>query len=76
MPHMDGLEATRAIRGLRGAAARVADHRASPPTPWPTSGSKYLAAGMNGVVAKPISPTELLGEITRLMAPQETELAG
>ena len=75
MPHMDGVEATRAIRGLRGEAARV-------PIIGFTANAmahqrvEYLAAGMNGVVAKPISPTELLGEIARLMTPDEIQLTG
>jgi len=67
MPHMDGVEATREIRGLRGPAGRV-------PIIGLTANvmvhqrAEYLAAGMNGIVAKPISPAALLGEIARLMA--------
>jgi PAS domain S-box-containing protein len=74
MPHMDGIDATRAIRGLAGAAADVpiigltanvmAHQRA-----------QYLAAGMDGIVAKPISPAALLAEIGRLLS-AETRLAG
>ncbi|HQN52133.1 MAG TPA: response regulator, partial [Phenylobacterium sp.] len=67
MPHMDGVEATRAIRGLGGEVAgtpiigltaNVMVHQKE----------AYLAAGMNGVVAKPISAAALLGEIARLTA--------
>jgi len=67
MPHMDGVEATRAIRGLTGPAARV-------PIIGLTANvmvhqrTEYLAAGMNGVVAKPISPGALLAEIGRVIA--------
>ena len=67
MPHMDGIEATRAIRGLDGPAARV-------PILGLTANvmvhqrAAYIAAGMDGVVAKPISAALLLGEIARLMA--------
>ena len=67
MPHTDGVAATRAIRGLPGPAseipiigltANVMTHQRA----------QYLQAGMNGVVAKPISPAALLGEIARLVA--------
>ena len=65
MPDMDGLEATRRLRALGGASAAIpvialtADvmghHR-----------SAYLNAGMNGVVPKPFSPSQLLTEIARI----------
>ncbi|HZZ35552.1 MAG TPA: ATP-binding protein, partial [Caulobacteraceae bacterium] len=71
MPGMDGLEATRRIRALPGAPSAIpivaltanvmADQQRS-----------YLAAGMNGVVPKPLSPSALLAEILRLAgAPDE-----
>jgi PAS domain S-box-containing protein len=62
MPGIDGLEATRRIRALGGAAAatpivaltaNVLAHQRR----------AYLDAGMDGVVGKPISPAELLAEI-------------
>jgi CheY-like chemotaxis protein len=65
MPGIDGLEAARRIRNLPSPAARtpiialtanVLSHQRA----------AYLAAGMNGVAAKPISPTALIGEIVRL----------
>ena len=65
MPGMDGLEATRRIRGLDGPEAGVpivaltADvmthHQAS-----------YHAAGMNGFVPKPFAPAQLLAEVIRI----------
>jgi PAS domain S-box-containing protein len=70
MPHMDGIEATRGIRGLDGPASRV-------PILGLTANvmvhqrATYIAAGMNGVVAKPISAALLLGEIARLMSEDE-----
>ncbi|MDP3491677.1 MAG: ATP-binding protein [Hyphomonadaceae bacterium] len=66
MPHMNGVDATRAIRGLVGPAsqvpiigltANVMEHQRT----------EYLAAGMDGVVAKPISPAALITEIARLV---------
>jgi CheY-like chemotaxis protein len=59
MPRMDGLEATRAIRALGGAAANIpivaltanADAQAV---------ASYLAGGMVAVVDKPIKPAQLL----------------
>jgi CheY-like chemotaxis protein len=70
MPVMDGMEATRRIRTLESPVASVpiigltanamAHQRAD-----------YLAAGMNGVAAKPISPSALLAEIARVMGESE-----
>ncbi|MBS0411402.1 MAG: response regulator, partial [Proteobacteria bacterium] len=65
MPGIDGLEATRQIRALPGAGARtpiialtanVMSHQRE----------TYLAAGVDGVVGKPISPTALAAEIARV----------
>jgi PAS domain S-box-containing protein len=65
MPGIDGLEAARRIRALGGPpsqtpivalTANVLSHQRA----------AYLAAGMDGVVGKPISPAVLIGEIMRL----------
>jgi PAS domain S-box-containing protein len=65
MPGIDGMEATRQIRALDGPAAgtpilaltaNVLRHQRD----------IYLAAGMDGVIGKPISPAALLTEIARL----------
>ena len=67
MPDMDGLEACRRIRAQGGPCAatpiialtaNVLAHQRE----------TYLAAGMDGVVGKPISPAALLAEIARLAA--------
>ncbi|THD78058.1 MAG: PAS domain S-box protein [Phenylobacterium sp.] len=69
MPGIDGLEAARRIRALGGAAAttpivaltaNVLSHQQR----------RYLDAGMDGVVGKPISPGALIAEIARLSQPQ------
>jgi len=70
MPVMDGVEATRAIRALAGAAGAVpilaltanADER---------DAIAYRAAGMNGVVQKPIQPDVLLNAIRLALSPTE-----
>lgn len=65
MPGMDGVEAARRIRALPGPAsatpiialtANVMSHQRH----------VYLAAGMDGVVPKPLSPAALLAEIIRI----------
>jgi signal transduction histidine kinase/ActR/RegA family two-component response regulator len=67
MPVMDGVQATSAIRALPGPVARIpivaltanADER---------DAQTYLAAGMNGVVSKPIQPDLLLDVIRRALS--------
>ncbi len=68
MPGLDGVEATRRIRGLGGEAAAtpiiamtanaLAHQRAS-----------YIAAGMTGAVAKPLSPAALVQAIAAVLDP-------
>lgn len=62
MPGIDGLEATRRIRAMEGPVsdlpivaltANVLSHQRQ----------AYLDAGMDGVIGKPISPTDLIREI-------------
>ena len=67
MPVMDGMEATRRIRALEGA-------KGSTPILGLTANAmahqkrSYMALGMNGVVAKPISPADLITEIARAVS--------
>lgn len=67
MPVMDGIAATRAIRALAGSIART-------PVIGLTANAmahqiaEYEAAGMDGVVTKPISPASLISEIQRQLA--------
>ena len=74
MPHMSGLEAARAIRGLHGPQSAV-PIIALTANAMLHQRSEYLAAGMNGVVAKPISADALLGEIMRLVADDDARIA-
>ena len=64
MPRMDGVEATRRIRGLDTEVAAV-PIIALTANVLAHQREAYLAAGMNGVAAKPISPPALLAEIVR-----------
>ena len=65
MPVMDGIEATRAIRAMGGEAAQT-------PIVATTANAlahqieAYREAGMNGTVAKPLSPMALLSELSRI----------
>ena len=65
MPGMDGLEACRRIRSQGGPCA-TAPIIALTANVLAHQRDTYLAAGMDGVVGKPISPTALLTEISRL----------
>lgn len=70
MPRMDGIEATRQIRALAGPLGQT-------PIIGLTANAlshqhlDYLAAGMNGVAVKPISPAALLAEIARVTNQQD-----
>ncbi len=73
MPGIDGLEATRRIRALGGApsdlpivalTANVLSHQRQ----------AYVDAGMDGVIGKPIAPTDLIREI--IAACQRRDAAG
>ncbi|HWA60944.1 MAG TPA: response regulator, partial [Caulobacteraceae bacterium] len=68
MPAMDGVEATRAIRAMSGPAART-PILATTANAMANQIETYRAAGMDGSVAKPLSPAALLAEISRLTGP-------
>jgi CheY-like chemotaxis protein len=67
MPGMDGIEATRRIRELGGAAAQT-PIIAMTANALAHQQASYLAAGMNGAVAKPLSPGALVQAITAVLA--------
>jgi CheY-like chemotaxis protein len=62
MPVMDGVAATRAIRALGGPASQV-PIIALTANAEPEDAEGYLAAGMNGVVEKPMKPEHLLAAL-------------
>ncbi|MDB5477054.1 MAG: sensory box histidine kinase/response regulator [Phenylobacterium sp.] len=70
MPGIDGLEAARRIRGLGGEPART-PIVALTANVLAHQQRRYLDAGMDGVVGKPISPGALIAEIARLMQAAE-----
>ncbi|MDQ0465414.1 PAS domain S-box-containing protein [Caulobacter ginsengisoli] len=74
MPGIDGLEATRRIRALTSAAARI-PIIALTANVLAHQTQAYRAAGMDGVVGKPISPPVLLGEIARIAGGDGDEAA-
>jgi len=62
MPGMDGLEATRRIRALPGPSA-LTPIIAMTANALAHQQALYLAGGMNGVIAKPLSPTDLVNTL-------------
>lgn len=62
MPRMDGVAATRAIRALPGRLGEV-PIIALTANADPEDAAGYLAAGMNGVVEKPMKPEQLLAAL-------------
>ncbi len=74
MPVMDGVAATRAIRALTGVAART-PILALTANADPRDAAEYLAAGMTGVVAKPIQSDALLNAIRLAFGPDAMEAA-
>ena len=62
MPRMDGMEATRTIRRLPGAAGQV-PIIALTANADPDDAKAYIACGMASVVEKPIKPEKLLDAI-------------
>jgi CheY-like chemotaxis protein len=67
MPRMDGLEATRAIRAMRGPAAQT-PIVALTANADPEDIRRYVAAGMAGVVEKPIKADRLAEVLNAVLA--------
>jgi CheY-like chemotaxis protein len=68
MPGMDGLTATRRIRGLEGRAGQVPVLALTADASTDRT-QACLDAGMNGVVTKPIDITELVDAIVAVVPP-------
>jgi CheY-like chemotaxis protein len=68
LPDIDGLEATRRIRALGGAAARLPVIGVSGRSSTEEEARAH-AAGMNGYLAKPISPSKLNTYLSALASP-------
>ncbi|MGE5476215.1 MAG: response regulator, partial [Bacteroidales bacterium] len=66
MPEMDGLEATRAIRALDGAAARL-PVIALTANAMRADEERCRAAGMDDFVAKPLDPERLFAAMARVL---------
>ena len=62
MPRMDGVAATREIRALPGTAGKV-PIIALTANADPEDVAAYMAAGMNGIVEKPMKPEALLSAL-------------
>jgi CheY-like chemotaxis protein len=74
MPRMDGVTAARAIRELPGLAGAV-PIVALTANADPDDAAGYLAAGMDGVVEKPMKPEHLLAVLQQALSVQETAAA-
>src|SRR5258707_1851158 len=68
MPEMDGLALTAAVRSLEAPSGAHVPIIAVSAEVEKGDGEKYLAAGMDGFVSKPILPNVLIAEIERLLA--------
>ena len=73
MPGMSGLEATRRIRGLGGPAA-IVPIVALTANVCPEDQAACAAAGMNGMLGKPVSLRDLLDVIARYVWPNRARL--
>jgi signal transduction histidine kinase/DNA-binding response OmpR family regulator len=75
MPRMDGITATRRIRALGGPTSEV-PIVAMTANVLPEQVREFLAAGMNGHVAKPVRQADLLAAITSALAAQPASRRG
>ena len=65
MPRMGGEEAARRLRALEGPVSSV-PIIALTANVLPHQRERYLALGMDGVIAKPLSPAALVAEVIRV----------
>ena len=74
MPVMDGVAATRAIRAMGGKASLV-PIIALTANAEPEDAEGYIAAGMNGVVEKPMKPEHLLAALQAALGESQAAAA-
>lgn len=76
MPRMDGLTATRQIRALSGPASKTPIHMLTANV-FEEDRARYLAAGADGVIAKPIVVADLYAVLMAVanQEPQEAAMA-
>lgn len=74
MPRMDGIAATRAIRAIPGPVGAT-PIIALTANADPDDAEAYLAAGMNGVVEKPMKPEQLLAALQQALDPERSAAA-
>lgn len=74
MPRMDGIAATRMIRAIPGPIG-VVPIIALTANADPDDAEAYLAAGMNGVVEKPMKPEQLLAALQQALDPARSAAA-
>ena len=67
MPNMDGLDATRAIRALERADAKVIPIIAMTANAFEEDKKSALDCGMNGFLSKPIIMEELVHELQKIL---------
>ncbi|NQE61075.1 ATP-binding protein [Caulobacter sp. RHG1] len=72
MPLMDGVEATHRIRALPGRAG-AAPILAMTANAMAHQQAAYLAAGMDGAIAKPLSPSALVQAIARALTTERPD---
>jgi signal transduction histidine kinase/CheY-like chemotaxis protein len=72
MPNMDGFEATRVIRQNEDGTRKHIPIVAMTAHAMKGDRERCLEVGMDGYIAKPISPTELVAEIERFTLPPAT----
>lgn len=75
MPEMDGVEATRSIRKKEAGSGRHLPIIAMTAHAMEGDREKYVAAGMDGYVAKPVSIDRMIGEIVSCLGEATTDLS-
>lgn len=75
MPRMDGLQTAAHIRSMRG-NKRSIPILALTASALPDEVETYLRAGMNGYLAKPVNPKDLLSTVANALTGEQPEMNG